>query len=316
MAALLETRMETTDNAGRAMIGHHDPHHVIAQLIHWADRRDPVRAVLLTSTRAQPEAATDIWSDYDVVLVVKDIRPFYENRSWLADFGDILVEYWDPILLDSDHGIERTANVIQYADGLKIDFNLWPVELLNQIVRAPELPAALDAGYQILLDKERLTASLAQPTYRAFIPARPTEDEYRVTVSDFFSDAPYVAKCLWRGELLPAKWCLDFDMKNIFLLRILEWRMERDYGWAMPAGNLGKGLKKHLPLHIWNELERTYVGANTADNWDALFLTMMLFRSVAIQVAADLGYTYPEAQDRRVTAYVRAMRDMERETAA
>ena len=103
-------------------------------------------AMLLTSTRAIPSAPVDIFSDYDVILVVKDIRPFFEDRSWLADFGEVLVVYCDPIYSDPGHGIEMFANVIQYADGLKIDFTLWPVELLQKIVQAPALTAELDAG--------------------------------------------------------------------------------------------------------------------------------------------------------------------------
>ena len=87
--------------------------------------------------------------------------------------------------------------------------------------------------------------------------------------------------------------------------------MERDHGWSEPAGKLGKGLKKRLPRGIWKELEGTYAGAGTADNWESLFQTMALFRRVAAEVAADLGYTYPLDLDRRVTAYVREIRDLD-----
>lgn len=46
---------------------------VIRQLIHWAERQDSVRAMLLTSSRANPNALVDRFSDYDVVLAVQDI---------------------------------------------------------------------------------------------------------------------------------------------------------------------------------------------------------------------------------------------------
>ena len=68
---------------------------------------------------------------------LKDIHPFFEDRSWLEDFGEVLVVYWDPIYSDPDYGIEKFANVTQYADELKIDFTLWPVELLRKIIQAP-----------------------------------------------------------------------------------------------------------------------------------------------------------------------------------
>jgi aminoglycoside 6-adenylyltransferase len=286
----------------------HQPSDVISKLVQWAEQRESIRAMLLTSTRAIPDAAVDFLSDYDVVLVVQDIHPFFEDRSWLEDFGEVLVVYWDPIYTDPDYGIEKTANVTQYADGLKIDFTLWPVELLQKILRAPALQAELDAGYRILLDKDHLTEGMQMPTYRAYIPTPPTEQIYQKTIEDFFSDAPYVAKCLLRGELLPVKWCLDYDMKHIYLRLMLEWRMELDHGWSVPTGTLGKGLKKRLPPEIWSQLENTYAGADVADNWEALFRTIALFRQVAVEVGEGLGYAYPDDLDQRVTAYVRDMR--------
>jgi aminoglycoside 6-adenylyltransferase len=124
------------------------------------------------------------------------------------------------------------------------------------------------------------------------------------------SDAPYVAKCLWRDELLPAKWCLDYDMKHIYLRQMLEWRMELDHGWSVPAGFLGKGLKKRLPPDIWAQVEQTYAGARLADNWDALAHTMALFRRVAVEVGEHLGYVYPDELHRRVGAYVEQIKQL------
>jgi aminoglycoside 6-adenylyltransferase len=230
---------------------------VIRRLIQWADHQVLVRAMLLTSTRANPNAPVDALSDYDVVLVVADIHPFVEDKAWLQDFGQVLVVYWDPIHPAPDYGIEQVANVTQYGDGLEIDFTLWPVALLRRITKAPVLPADLDVGYTILVDKDHLTDGMQPPTYTAYIPTPPTDDTYQTVVQNFFSDAPYVAKCLWRDELLPAKWCLDYDMKPNFLRQMLEWRMERDHGWSVPTGALGRGLKKRLPPEIWSQLERT-----------------------------------------------------------
>lgn len=59
----------------------------------WADRHDAVRAMFLTSTQAIPKATIDAWSDYDVILVVADIHPFNIDRSWLNEFGEVLVVY-------------------------------------------------------------------------------------------------------------------------------------------------------------------------------------------------------------------------------
>jgi aminoglycoside 6-adenylyltransferase len=193
-------------------------------IIQWAETRDEIRAVLLTSTRAVPGARVDALSDYDVILVVQSLQPFVEDRTWIDDFGDVLVVYWDPIYSDRMFGIDTIANVTQYANGLKIDFTLQPVSLFEKIVAAPALPAELDAGYRILLDKDQLTESMLPPTSTAYIPKLPSRETYLTLINDFFSEAPYVAKCLWRDELLPAKWCLDYDMKHTYLRQLLEWR--------------------------------------------------------------------------------------------
>ena len=290
------------------MQNQHNPFDVINNLIQWAERRDAIRAMLLTSTRAVPNATVDEFSDYDVVLFVEDIHPFHEERNWLGDFGEVLVAYWDSIYRDPDFGLEKFGNVTQYEDGLKIDFTLCPVEMLRKIVAAPALPAELDAGYRILLDKDNLTEGIKPPTYKAYIPLPPTNEVYQTMINDFFSDPPYVAKCLLRNELFPAKWCLDYDMKHVYLRPMLEWRMELDYNWSATIGSLSKGLRKKLPSEIWSQLEASYAGADLEENWEALFRTMALFRRVAMEVGEAMGYAYPRQLDERVTAFVQNMR--------
>jgi aminoglycoside 6-adenylyltransferase len=282
---------------------------IVNRLTQWAEQNDSIRAMLVTSTRAVPvpNAPVDDFSDYDVILFVHDIHPFHEERSWLADFGEVLVVYWDPIYLDPDFGLEKFGNVTQYADGLKIDFTLCSLEMLRKIVEAPSLPAELDAGYRILLDKDHLTEGMKAPTYKAYIPVPPTNEVYQTMINDFFSDAPYVAKCLLREELLPVKWCLDYDMKHVYLRPMLEWLMGLNHNWSLPTGWLGKGLKQKLPPEIWSQLEDTYAGAGTEENWEALFRTMAFFRQVATEVGKGLGYDYPLDLDQRVTAFVKTM---------
>lgn len=286
------------------MDDHHSPKDLIQRLMQWGKQHEPIRAVLLTSSRAIPDAAVDPFSDYDIVLVVTDIRPFYADRSWLEHFGRVLVLYQDPILPDPQYGFERFCNVTQYEDGLKIDFTLWPIDLLRKIADDPQLPPDLDIGYNVLLDKDQLTDRMQPPSYRAYIPTPPTLQEFQTVVETFFSDAPYVAKNLWRDELLPAKYSLDYIMKQKYLRRMLEWRMEIDVGWAVKTGTLGRGLKKRLPAELWSNLENTFVGAEIEENWDALFRTIDIFRRAALEVANDLGYRYPGDLHERVVAYL------------
>jgi aminoglycoside 6-adenylyltransferase len=293
---------DTPDHSNEQALLHH--------LVQWGEQQQLVRAMLLTSSRANPAAPVDLLSDYDIVVVVTDIRPYLADDTWLEDFGELLVVYRDPVR--RRYGCETFTRVTHYQDATKIDFTIWPTEIMPRIAAEPNLPDFLDIGYRILLDKDHLTDDLRSPTYTAFIPAPPTAKAYRTVIDDFFSDALYVAKYLWRDDLLPAKYSLDNVMKLECLRQMLEWRMEIAQGWSVKPGANGRGLKRHVEPAIWAALERTYVGAGSAANWDALFQTIELFRSVAVEVGDQLGYVYPADMDRRVVAYVQKLQCLDR----
>ena len=46
-----------------------------------------VRAVYLNGSRTNPNAPKDCFQDYDVVYVVTDTKPYYENHDWINHFG-------------------------------------------------------------------------------------------------------------------------------------------------------------------------------------------------------------------------------------
>jgi aminoglycoside 6-adenylyltransferase len=284
---------------------------VIDELVRWAEDQPPVRAMLLSSSRAVPQAPVDVLSDYDVILVVRDVHPFFEDRAWLEDFGPVLVVYRDP--LEPWYGFPKTIYVTQYEDGLKIDFSLWQVEALQRIVADPQLPDELDAGYRVLLDKDHLTDGLKPPSFKAYIPKPPAEAEYKYVVEMFFHEATYAAKYLWRADLIAAKYSLDYALKFGNLRTMLEWLAEIDHGWSLKPGPYGRGLKKYLKPALWRELEDTYVGAGIEENWNAFFRTIALFRKVALEVGDRLGYAYPRELDLRAQAYLEKVKNLDKQ---
>lgn len=286
-----------------------DRDQVIQMLVRWGKDHTTVRAMLLTSTRAIPDGPLDLFSDYDVILVVSDILPFYESRTWLDDFGEVLVLYRDPLKLF--FGEEKFAYITQYEDGLKIDFTIWPVETIARIVAAPAIPDDLDVGYQVLLDKDALTANLKPPSYEAFLPTPPDGITYHRVIEEFFHETTYVAKLLWRDELLPAKHSLDNVIKLNYLRQMLEWQIGIENNWGVKTGAYGKGLKRKLDPETWSELERTYTGADIERNWIALFATIDLFRKVAVEVGDRLGYEYPLHLDEGMMDYLRRVQTLE-----
>lgn len=275
----------------------------------WAHARDDVRAVLVTSSRTVPGASVDAYSDYDVILVVRDVMTYAERSEWLEAFGDVVIAYWDPIGFDETTGEPRSSNIVQYASGLDIDFSLWPESSLAEILHQQGLPEELDAGYQVLVDKDAVAAQLGDPTYRGYIPQPPDEATYLRLITDFYIGPPHIAKCLIRGDLVIAKWILDTDMRHAYLQPMLDWRVEIDHGWNHKPGTLGKGIQNVLPAALWQDVKATYVGADIEENWDAMFLMMKTFGATAREVGAALGHRYPQELEDRVTQHVRAMRD-------
>jgi aminoglycoside 6-adenylyltransferase len=280
---------------------------VLEQLTEWASANDDVRAMLLTSTRAIG-GAVDAYSDYDIILVLSDVTAYAEKSDWLSAFGELAIAYWDPIETDPRTGESSTSNITYYTGGLDIDFTLWPVSRLARLADQRKLPTELDAGYRVLVDKDGVAARLPAPTLRGYIPDPPDEATFLRLITDFFIGPPHVAKCLLRGDLVIAKWILDFDMRSNYLQPMLDWWVECGRDWNHKPGNLGKGIQRVLPDDLWHDVRDTYVGPGLEENWEAMFSMMRIFGRLGRDVARSLGYRYPDDLDHRVTRLVRRMR--------
>ncbi len=280
------------------------------RITRWAMTNAHVRAVLLTSSRTNDHAPVDALSDHDVILYVTDADRFDAQDRWLTEFGAVLVQFREPRTHD---GMPEYSRLVLYTDGTKIDFTIISIEHLRLVANAAALPDYLDVGYSVLVDKDRLTGTLSQPTYRAHIPTKPTPEEYRALVEEFWWETTYVAKNLWRDELMQARYCLDSVMRYDLLRRMLEWYVEIGRDWSWKPGVSGRCLKGALPTEIWSAFEETFVDASIEANWRALFQMTALFRQVAGTVATGLGYEYPQELDTGVTRYLEKIRQMARD---
>jgi len=284
-----------------------DGHDLTRRIIQWARMNDAVRAVLLTSSRTNSNAPLDALSDHDVILYVTDADHFDAQDRWLTEFGDVLVQFREPRTHD---GMPEYSRLVLYTDGTKIDFTIISVEHLRLVTTTTTLPDYLDVGYSVLVDKVGLTDKLAAPSYRAHIPAKPTEAAYRALVEEFWWETTYVAKNLWRDELLQARYCFDSVMRHQLLRRMLEWYIETQRDWSWKPGVFGKGMKRVLPPANWQAVEETFAGASIEENWQALFRMTALFREIATETATQLGFAYPQGLDDGVTRYLQKIRQM------
>jgi aminoglycoside 6-adenylyltransferase len=174
----------------------------------------------------------------------------------------------------------------------------------------------LDLGYRVLLDKDGLTANWPPPTHTAYHPANPSPQVYQSLIEEIWFVATYVAKYLWREELLTAKVILDYELKYLLLRRLLDWRIAGDQEWSVASGFFARGLQRYLDDATWERLAATYAGLGREESWAALFATLDLCRDVARDVGHHLGYEYPRELDEQMTAYLYQIQRLPKDGAA
>ena len=255
----------------------------------WASGHEDIRVAVLTSTRAVPGAVVDEYSDYDIILVVQDVLPYHTSRDWLAAFGSVLALYHDP--LNDEDGLKTTGYVVQYASGLKIDFTLWPLEMLSRILTRAKLDDEMDAGYRVLLDKDGTTSSLPAPTYRAYIPTPPDQSAFMEVIENFYVAAMYVARYLCRGDEVAAQHLLDNELRQQQLIPMLTWHFEIERNWSVKPGLYGRGIWRYLRHDLYEELTAAFPAFG--DTWAGLENAAALMLRSGSEVGAKLGFEYP-----------------------
>lgn len=276
---------------------------VLEQLVAWGAAHPLIRAMILTSSRTRPDGPVDLLSDYDLILAVSEVEPFAFGDAWISEYDRPMVRWGDQ---DEMHHLVTYFRSAIYQNAVKIDYSIWPVELLSRIAASAHLPDQLDVGYRVLLDKDQQTAGWKPPSYQAHIPTRPTASEYQALVEEFWWVATYVAKSLWRDDLVFARWVLDCDLKLEAMRRMLEWRIEIEQNWSVKPGVYGRGFQYLLPASLWSALAGTYGELSVQETWAALDRVGALFRQVAAEVGNELGYLYPQQVDDQVSVNIDA----------
>lgn len=274
---------------------------MLAQVTEWSRQNELVRAAILTSSRANPERETDILSDYDIELFVKDIEPFRQSDAWLYNFGNVMVRW--PFTPRSGEPCAEITRLVIFSDAVRIDF---------QIHRAAEVaPDAYDDDYKVLLDKDGLLSLLRPPTHTEHLVMKPTREQYETLVNEFWWNAHYVPKYLWRDELPFAAGMLGQSVRDEYLHTMIRWFIGLQNDWSVNTGVCGRKFKRYLDDQTWQEYESTFARAAIQEQWHAFFNSVNLFRRLAMLVGDSLGYEYPEKVDREMTGYYRWIQSSE-----
>lgn len=266
---------------------------VLSQFRAWVEANDGVRTAVLTSSRAAADRETDFLSDYDIELYVNDIEPFRKDDEWLETFGAVMVRW--PLRPRSTFDEHWLTRLVLFDDGVRIDF-----QVTSQRTIAED---AYDNGCRVLIDKDGLTEGLQEPTFTEYLVKKPSPETYETLVHEFWWDATYVPKYLWRDELPFAAQMLGRSLRDEFLHTIIEWFIGVQHDWSVDTGVGGRWFKRYLDDRTWSEYTSTFAIGEIEAHWEAFSNMVALFRRLATFVGERLGYAYPRRLDQEMSDY-------------
>ena len=262
-----------------------------------------IRAVIMNGSRANPNAPRDPFQDFDIVYVVTDVASFRNDKEWIKRFGELMILQLPEDMQDPPGSEDGSfAFLMQFMDGNRIDLGIFTLAQWQERGR--------DSLSLLLLDKDGIIEPFEPASEVDYLPQPPTAKAFADCCNEFWWVSPYVAKGLWRQEILYAKCMHDEVVRGAELMKMLRWHIGIKTNFQVSPGKLGKYFQKYLEPELWDMLLKTFADASYENTWDALFATCDLFRRVAIPIAEHFGFEYPFEDDRRVTSYLKHIRSL------
>lgn len=262
-----------------------------------------VRAVWMNGSRTNPNAPRDLFMDFDVVYAVTEMDSFLQDPSWIDCFGEriILQTPEDMHLFPPSLG-GRYTYLMLFEDGNRIDLMLVPLQDAARYAMEDRLTV-------YCLEKDGILPKISIPSDEDYHVQKPDPFCYSDCCNEFWWVSTYVAKGLWRGELLYALHHLNQPVGNM-LLQIMSWLAGTRTGFTVSVGKCGKYLEKYLTPEEWEMLLATHPSGTEDAVWDALFTACSLFSRAAKQIACHLGLQYDQGQEDKVMAYLRRVQTL------
>jgi len=274
-------------------------------LLEFARKEANIRAVLMNGSRVNPNAKKDVFQDFDIACLVREVDSYRRNENVVNYFGEIMIlqtpeDMQDPPPENNGH----YAYLMQFMDGNRIDLSFYSMDRLNDVLG--------DSLTVVLLDKEDIVKKLPPPSDKDYLPKEPTEKLFQDCCNEFWWVSPYVAKGLWREELTYAKYMLDVVIREQ-LMKMITWYFGIKTGFRKSPGKLGKYIRNDVEPEIWMTLEKTYSNSNFDNIWESLFTMGNLFRRISNEVASVYGFQYPQKDDEKVSEYLHRIRNLARD---
>lgn len=189
---------------------------------------DRIRAVVLSGSRADPEVPRDRYQDYDILFLVREVAPFYNNTAWIeTTFGRPAVMQMPEVmthpLLPPD-GDGHFTYLMLFEDGNRIDLSID-----NRPYIDDGEPAV------VLLDKDGLLPKL-RPRKEYWHIQPPDRSVYRDCCNEFWWCLNNVAKGI-AGMNCPMRWKCSRNTSGTCSMRWCGGRLVCARDLRFPRGN-------------------------------------------------------------------------------
>jgi aminoglycoside 6-adenylyltransferase len=259
----------------------------------WALNKPDIKALLLIGSQARKIVPADKWSDYDLNMFVDNPDDYLSSDSWLESLGKSMLTFVERIPIDGS--LEKR---VLFADGQDVDFIIEATGTLDNlnIKSHPVILSILKRGYQILVDKVGISASLAEiQAIPPFAPNQPPSlNAFLNVVNDFWYHCVWIIKKLMRGELWMAKHCLNSYLQKNCLLKMIEWHTHAEKGQDIDTWFNGRFLERWARPKILKQLKKIDARHDKAEIIRTLQAVMEFFLCLSKETAALLQFAYPE----------------------
>ncbi|WP_026564217.1 aminoglycoside 6-adenylyltransferase [Bacillus sp. UNC41MFS5] len=276
---------------------------MIKLILRIAEKDERIRAVGMNGSRTNPNVPKDMFQDFDIVYLVTEMDSFLRNHNWIEVFGKrIIMQTPEAMSMFSPTLGGRFSYLMQFTDGNRIDLTLIPLIEKDKYCIEDKLTI-------ILMDKDDCLPAIPPPTDKDYWVKRPSAEFYADCCNEFWWVSTYVAKGLWRKEILYAQEHLNNYLRPM-LIKMLEWQVGIQTDFSISIGKCGKYLERFLSEKSWQGLLSTFSDGSYEGVWRALFTMANLFRSTAKDVADRLNYEYPYEHDNRVMEYLKHIENL------
>ena len=277
-------------------------------LLDIAENDERIRAVYMNGSRVNKNVPKDIYQDYDIVFVVREMAPFLADKAWILHFGNPLIVQ-EPMRNDLFTGFSDSfpdfsrcyAWLMLFDDGNRIDLTL---EIKEEAVKNFQA----DTLTLLLLDKDALLPDIPLPNDTIYHIKEPTENVFSACCNEFWWCLNNVAKGIARKEFPYAMKMLYGSVLDM-LDKLVEWYIGINTGFTLSTGKMGKYFKDYLSEDLYQQYLAIYSSAESAEIWQAVFVMCDLFHTFAVFVAKERGFFYKQKEEDGSLTYLRKVKD-------